>query len=157
MADSQESDALPKKDTRSDSLISIELQAPSSQHLDDPESVDQRLKLASYQIPTWKAVFLIFRSLVGIGVLTMPHAVQSFGVNGALVLLPLFTIAILYVLDLVLRIAHDIGFNGSNIDELIVKSGNEKWRNSFSIINNWMMVAGGVANCIFAGSQPSHS
>lgn len=139
------------KDTRSDSLISLELQTPASNALDDPEAVDRRQQIASYQIPTWKAIFLIFRSLVGIGVLTMPHAVQSFGVNGALILLPLFTVGILYVLDLVLRIANDLGFNGSNIDELIVKSGNEKWRNTFSIINNWMMIAGGVANCIFAG------
>lgn len=151
-------DASAKKDTRSDSLISLELQAPSSNHLDDPEAVDRRQQVASYQVPTWKAVFLIFRSLVGIGVLTMPHAVQSFGVNGALILLPIFTVGILYVLDLVLRIANDLGFNGSNIDELIVKSGNEKWRNTFSIINNWMMIAGGVANCIFAGRSPtSHS
>ena len=38
------------------------------------------------------------------------------------------------------------------MDELIEKSGNSKWVWLFATINNWMMVATGVANCIFAGT-----
>lgn len=103
------------------------------------------------KVPTWKAVFLIFRSLVGIGVLTMPHAIQYFGYVGAMLFFPIFTWVILYVLDLVLRIANDLGFTGNSIEELIEKSGNGKWLKLFSLINNWMMISCGIANCIFAG------
>jgi Transmembrane amino acid transporter protein len=39
-----------------------------------------------------------------------------------------------------------------SIDELIEKSGNQKWVGIYSTINNWMLVATGVANCIFAGT-----
>ena len=56
---------------------------------------------------------MIFRSFVGIGVLTIPHSVQSFGVNGSAVFFLIFTAMFLYVLDLVLRIATDLGFTGS--------------------------------------------
>lgn len=102
-------------------------------------------------IGTMRTVFLIFRSLVGIGVLAFPLATQMFGIASTIIFLPLFSIIILYVLDLVFLIANDLKFTGSNIDDLIVASGNEKWVRIFSTINNWMNLSSAIANCIFAG------
>ena len=107
-------------------------------------------KVAEEQIANWKGVFLIFRSVVGIGVLTMPHTVQHFGVYGSMIFFPIFVFCMLYVLDCMLHMAQDLGFNGSNVDDLIVKSGNKKWLKPFSIVNNLMMIAAGIVNCIFA-------
>lgn len=90
-----------------DSVASLELQAPTLEDSGSGDTVD------SHKVPNWKAFFLIFRAFVGIGVLTMPHSVQSFGVIGSGIFFVIFSIAFLYVLDLLLRIAVDLGYSGS--------------------------------------------
>lgn len=87
-----------------DAEISVEFQVSKDLHDDHPAVADQ--------VPTWKAVFMIFRSLVGIGVLMMPHSIQHFGINGALLTFLLFGAALLYIIDLLIEIASDLGFNG---------------------------------------------
>lgn len=102
-------------------------------------------------IGNFKTGFLIFRSLVGIGILFFPDATQKFGIFSTTIFLPLFSIIILYALDLLLRIAEDLNFIGGNIEDLIIGSGNEQWLTAFAVINHWMNLSGAVANCIFAG------
>ena len=134
------------------SIIEIELANESQQ----VEGSTRAPLVAGHKVNNLRAAFLIFRSLVGIGVLTMPHAVQHFGVNGAVVFFPIFAVVILYVLDLVLRIAADLGYNGDSIEELIELSGNGAYLRAFSIMNNAMMIATGIVNCIFAGRLASN-
>lgn len=98
--------------TPTDSVIAMELNRTLKKEDQDDGSAGEK-------IPNWKAVFMIFRSFVGIGVLTIPHSVQAFGVNGSAVFFVLFTIMFLYVLDLVLKIATDLGFTGSRFFSFI--------------------------------------
>lgn len=141
-------------ETQPDSVIALELSSTLRNQEGGQEDQDSVNKVSN-----WKASFMIFRSFVGIGVLTIPHSVQSFGVNGSAVLFVIFTFMFLYVLDLVLKIAVDLGYTGSrysmftSIEELIEKSGNGKWKTVFSIINNWMMVSIGIVSCIFSGRR----
>lgn len=60
-----------------------------------------------------RSAFLTFRSLVGIGVLAMPLATQTFGIVSTIIFLPVFAVIILYVLDLVLVMAEHLNFHGS--------------------------------------------
>ena len=91
--------------TQKDSVLSMELQPPGND--DNHDDFDNN------RLPTWQAFFMLFRSFVGIGVLTMPHSVQAFGVNGSVVFFVIFAAVFLYVLDLVIRIAIDLGYTGS--------------------------------------------
>lgn len=138
-------------ETQPDSVIALELNKTIAR-----EDGTQSDALGE-KIPNWKAAFMIFRSFVGIGVLTIPHNVQAFGINGSAVFFVVFTFMFLYVLDLVLRIAIDLGYTGGSIEELIEKSGNGKWSGVFSILNNWMLAAVGIVSCIFAGMAMSYS
>lgn len=140
--------------TNTSSFVDPRVEAEVSEELGAALIIDDSEDLSSVpaqnKVPTLQAVFMIFRSIVGIGVLTMPHAVQHFGVYGALIFFPIFGVAVLYVLDLVLRMAEDVGYNGNSIERLIELTENKKYLRTFSIINNWMMISAGIANCIFA-------
>lgn len=57
-----------------------------------------------------KAMFLVFRSLVGIGILTMPHQINEIGIFGALIMFPLIACMILYSLDLLVKTANDLNY-----------------------------------------------
>lgn len=57
-----------------------------------------------------KAMFLVFRSLVGIGILTMPHQINEIGVFGAMLLFPTIAAFVLYALDLMVKTANDLGY-----------------------------------------------
>ena len=70
----------------------------------DPHSFPQHVGIV-------KGSFLVFRSLVGIGILTMGHEHQEFGIYAALVFFPIFAAMILYSLDRLIIIADDIGFD----------------------------------------------
>lgn len=93
-------------ETPTDSVIAMELNRTLKKDNQEEASLQSK-------IPNWKAAFMIFRSFVGIGILSIPHSVQAFGINGSAVFFLIFTAMFLYVLDLVLRIATDIGYNGS--------------------------------------------
>ncbi len=135
------------KPAEGDSVVMVDVPVVINQTFDTETESPKAHK--GHVTTTW-AVFLIFRSLVGIGVLTMPHAIQHFGINGAVVFFPIFAVVLLYVLDLLLQIATDLGYTGSSIDELIEKSGNQKYLRTFCIMNNGMMIASSIVNCIFA-------
>ena len=89
--------------------VSLELQV--GHDIDEDEKQVNLQPIDSHKVSNWKAVFLIFRSLVGIGVLMMPHTIQRFGINGALVAFFLFGWILLYIIDLLIRVAKDLGFN----------------------------------------------
>lgn len=57
-----------------------------------------------------KAMFLVFRSCVGIGILTMPHQINEIGIIGALIFFPTIAIMILYSLDLMIKTANDLEY-----------------------------------------------
>lgn len=61
-------------------------------------------------LSTKKAMFLVFRSLVGVGILTMPHQINEIGIYGALILFPLIGALILYSLDLMVKTADDLQY-----------------------------------------------
>lgn len=57
-----------------------------------------------------KAMFLVFRSLVGVGILTMPHQINEIGIYGALIVFPMIGVLILYSLDLMVKTADDLKY-----------------------------------------------
>ena len=59
---------------------------------------------------TAKAIFLIFRSLVGIGILTMPHQINEFGVVASLIFYPIIAAMVLYALDCMVITANDLEY-----------------------------------------------
>ena len=59
-----------------------------------------------------KATFLLFRSIVGVGVLSMPYETQQTGIFGTLILIPIYAIAILFSLDGLFQIANEINYKG---------------------------------------------
>ena len=88
-----------------ETIVSNELQVPVMD--DKQDDYDSNI------LPTWKAFFMVFRSFVGIGVLTMPHSVQSLGIYWSAIFFVIFAVTFLYVLDLVIKIAVDLGYTGS--------------------------------------------
>lgn len=78
------------------------------------DSLDNPPEINSHAVPkhisTFKACFLIFRSLVGVGILTMGHEHQEFGIFASALFFPIFSAIILYSIDCMIRVADDIGF-----------------------------------------------
>lgn len=97
-----------------------------------------------------KSVFLIFRATVGIGVLTMPYVTQSFGIFSSIVMMIVFSVVVIYCLDLALKLFEDLNFDGSNFDEIMTRRSQEKWLHAYSVINTWKTFTAAVINCIFA-------
>jgi len=63
-------------------------------------------------VGTIKSVFLIFRSLCGIAVLTMPHQIYNFGVPGSLLVFPMITIGVIYSINCMIEVANDLHWYG---------------------------------------------
>ena len=60
-----------------------------------------------------KASFLLFRSIVGIGILSMPNEIQGFGLWPALIVSPIFLLVILYSIDCILDVSKDLKYVGN--------------------------------------------
>jgi len=77
----------------------------------EPEpSVIENLGKVTKGLGTGKAIFLIFRSLVGIGILTMPHQINEFGIVASLIFYPTIAVMVLYALDCMVRTADDLEY-----------------------------------------------
>lgn len=102
------------------------------------------------KIGTFKTTFMIFRSFVGIGVLSLPKVAQTFGILGALIIMPVFAYLILYVIDLMIVLGDDLSFSGENTEDLIIISGNRKYIKAFSVLNNFNMYTSVITGCVIS-------
>jgi len=76
------------------------------------KSVLEELATVTKGLSQKKAMFLVFRSLVGVGILTMPHQINEIGIMGALILYPVIGCMVLYALDLMVKTADDLQYYG---------------------------------------------
>ena len=94
--------------------MEMELNPPEmpKEDKDSQMSGIQELAEVTSGLSNSKAMFLVFRSLVGVGILTMPDQINSIGILGALICYPSVALLILYSLDLMVITANDIKFYG---------------------------------------------
>jgi len=71
------------------------------------------------QIGLFKAIFLVTRSLIGVGVLTQPHMNNEFGYLSIAIAYPIIAIVLIYLLSIFPKVANRVGYNGSNLEEFI--------------------------------------
>lgn len=90
--------------------VSLELNLDANSVPDPSSSKDKTKKVL---ISDKRAIFLIFRSLVGIGILTIPLQTNRIGILGSLIFFPLVSIVILYTLYLMIKVADDIDYRDS--------------------------------------------
>jgi hypothetical protein len=106
-----------ERDSRSLSTLEIEIGSTAGNSMIDDEpqmekSVLEELATVTKGLSQKKAMFLVFRSLVGVGILTMPHQINEIGIGGALVLYPIVAVMVLYALDLMVKTADDLQYYG---------------------------------------------
>ena len=106
--------------TQSRSLSTLEIEIGSTagnsmideNPLEVEKSVLEELATVTKGLSQKKAMFLVFRSLVGVGILTMPHQINEIGIMGALILYPTIAAMVLYALDLMVKTADDLEYYG---------------------------------------------
>lgn len=137
------------------SILSVKSQ--QSSYLDETQAffeVDNytecNLPPMGKRIGSGKTIFMIFRSFVGIGVLSLPKVAQTFGITGALVVMPIFAFLILYVIDLMIILGDDLAFKGENTEDLLTISGNQKYIKAFSLLNNLNMYSSVICGCVMS-------
>lgn len=65
----------------------------------------------------FQAIFLISRSIVGVGVLAQPHLNEEFGVLCIAICYPITAALIIYCISLLPKIADDMKYEGSSLEE----------------------------------------
>jgi len=73
----------------------------------------------STKIGLFKAIFLVTRSLIGVGVLAQPNMNYQFGWLAMLICYPIVAAVLIYLLSIFPRVASKIGYTGSNLEEFI--------------------------------------
>ena len=91
---------------------SFDVKGTITEELAIETSVMHNIGSVTKGLGTGKAIFLIFRSLVGIGILTMPHQINEFGIVASLIFYPLIAAMVLYALDCMVRTANDLEYYG---------------------------------------------
>jgi hypothetical protein len=64
-------------------------------------------------IGLFKAIFLVTRSLIGVGVLTQPYMNNEFGYLSVMIAYPLVAAILIYLLSIFPTVASRVGYNGS--------------------------------------------
>jgi hypothetical protein len=64
-------------------------------------------------IGLFKAIFLVTRSLVGVGVLTQPFMNNEFGYLSIMIAYPLIAAVLIYLLSIFPKVASRVGYHGS--------------------------------------------
>jgi hypothetical protein len=64
-------------------------------------------------IGLFKAIFLVTRSLIGVGVLTQPYMNNEFGYLSIMIAYPLIAAILIYLLSIFPKVASRVGYNGS--------------------------------------------
>lgn len=91
----------------------LDLQTPLNDSDGEKANIDSHGIDLSKKVSTQKAVLLVFRSLVGIGILTIPKQIHEIGIVGAAILYPVIAVLVLYSLDLMIKTADDIDYQGA--------------------------------------------
>ena len=87
----------------------LEVKTDASDVASDATGIHEMAEVTS-GLSNGKAMFLVFRSLVGVGILTIPSQINQIGILGALICYPSIAMLILYCLDLMVKTANDIKF-----------------------------------------------
>jgi amino acid permease len=96
-------------------VTSIEVAIPTSTRPEDVPTV-KNITAPHHEegdLGTLGTVVMVFRAFVGIGILAMPYTMQKVGWLPTLILLPIFSVMILYSIDLLIRLAATLDFTGS--------------------------------------------
>ena len=91
----------------------LDMEAPLTESEAQDKNLDSHGIDLTKKVTAKKAILLVFRSLVGIGILTIPKQIQEIGIIGAGILYPTIALLVLYSLDLMIKTADDIDYTGS--------------------------------------------
>lgn len=82
-----------------------------------------------------KAIFLISRSIVGVGVLTQPHLNLEFGVLSLGIVYPIVAFFIIYCLSLLSKVADHMEYKGASLEEFTERTLGKTHKTFTTIFN----------------------
>ena len=112
--------------------------------------LSQASESSAKKISLTKALFMTVRSLIGVGILTYPHQVQTYGILGSLVTLILLGSLVVGCLDLVLQSANAVGHYGPRLEKLVERVLGSKMAYTTMMINCIQLLCTALGNVIFS-------
>ena len=115
--------------------------------------IDLNPKMESRQtIGIFKSIFLISRSIIGVGVLTQPHLNEEFGVLPILVCYPIVAAVVIYCLSLLPSVADHMNYEGSSLEEFTEKALGKFHRRLVTVFNLIFCISVSIVATIFSVS-----
>lgn len=99
-----------------------------------------------------KAVFLISRSIVGVGVLTQPHLNSEFGVLSIGIVYPIVACYLIYTLSLLSNVADHMKYKGASLEEFTERTLGKTHRTLATIFNLIFNISCSIVGVIFSVS-----
>lgn len=99
-----------------------------------------------------KSIFLIARSIIGVGVLTQPHLNEEFGVFPILICYPLVAATVIYCLSLLPTVADHMNYAGSSLEEFTEQALGKVHRRLVTVFNLIFCISVSIVATIFSVS-----
>lgn len=112
---------------------------------------------ANYALPKqrktiglFKSIFLVTRSIIGVGVLAQPHLNEEFGIYPLMVCYPLVALFVIYCLTLLPKIADHMEYTGNSLEEFTEKALGSTHRKLVTGFNLLFCVSVSIVATIFS-------
>lgn len=100
----------------------------------------------------FKSIFLISRSIIGVGVLTQPHLNEEFGVFPILICYPIVAATVIYCLSLLPTVADHMNYSGSSLEEFTEHALGKVHRRLVTVFNLIFCISVSIVATIFSVS-----